>query len=149
MGRPVVDRPHGIGEYLSQDTTCGSLCVGATMEWARSKTIGGVTEVTLFTPIRQGLVTDEGQTYEQRLALALESVQRRVLDRIPTPINGMPTIHFARWLILRPGQYLQYSVIDPDPTKNPTLHSWLFFESNFDGQLKDYLREFAVFLEIG
>ena len=116
------------------------------MEWARSKTIGRVTEVTLFTPVRQGLIPGEGRTYEQRLASALESVQQRVLDRIPTPIGVMPTIHFARWLILRPGQYLQYSMVDPDPSKNPTLHSWLFFESNFDGELKDYLREFSVFL---
>jgi hypothetical protein len=105
-----------------------------------------MTEVTLFTPIRQGLIAGEGRTYEQRLAGALESVQQRVLDRIPTPIGVMPTIHFARWLILRPAQYLQYSAIDPDPKKNPTLHSWLFFESNFDGELKDYLREFSVFL---
>ena len=111
------------------------------MEWAKSKTVGRMTEVTLFTPIRQGFIPGEGRTYEQRLAGALESVQQRVLDGVPTPIGVMPTIHFARWLILRPAQYLQYSVVDPDAKKNPTLHSWLFFESNFDGELKDYLRE--------
>src|SRR5271163_2361991 len=114
------------------------------MEWARSKTLGGVTEVTLFTPIRPGLVPGEGRTYEQRLAGALDSVQQRVEAGIPTPIGLMPTIHFARWLILRPAQYLQYSNVDP--TANSTLHSWLFFTSNFDGELKDYLREFSVFL---
>ena len=114
------------------------------MEWARSKTLGGVTEVTLFTPIRQGLIPGEGRTYEQRLAGALDSVQQRVEANVPTPIGLMPTIHFARWLILRPAQYLQYSNVDP--ATNPTLHSWLFFESNFDGELKDYLREFSVFL---
>lgn len=114
------------------------------MEWARSKTVGRMTEVTLFTPIRQGLIPGEGRTYEQRLAAALDSVQQRVEARFPTPINVMPTIHFARWLILRPAQYLQYSNVDPKA--NPTLHSWLFFESNFDGELKDYLREFSVFL---
>lgn len=114
------------------------------MEWARSKTIGRVTEVTLFTPIRPGLIPGEGRTYEQRLAAALDSVQQRVLDRMPTPIGVMPTIHFARWLILRPAQYLQYS--GNDPASHPALRSWLFFESNFDGELKDYLREFSVFL---
>lgn len=114
------------------------------MEWARSKTVGRMTEVTLFTPIRQGLVPGEGRTYEQRLAAALDSVQQRVEARVPTPISVMPTIHFARWLILRPAQYLQYSGVDLKA--NPTLHSWLFFESNFDGELKDYLREFSVFL---
>ena len=113
------------------------------MEWARSTTLGGATEVTLLTPIMPGLVPGEKRTYEQRLASALESVQRRVLQRIPTPIGAMPTIHFARWLILRPAQYLHYSTIDP---ADPSLRSWLFFTSNFDGQLKDYLREFSVFL---
>ena len=116
------------------------------MEWARSKTVGRMTEVTLFTPIRPGLVPGEGRTYEQRLAAALDSVQQRVAAGVPTPIGVMPTIHFARWLILRPAQYLQYSAVDPDPAKNPSLRSWLFFESNFDGELKDYLREFSVFL---
>ena len=113
------------------------------MEWARSTTLGGATEVTLLTPIRPGLVPGEKRTYEQRLASALESVQRRVLQRVPTPIGAMPTIHFARWLILRPAQYLQYATVDP---RDPSLRSWLFFTSNFDGQLKDYLREFSVFL---
>jgi hypothetical protein len=114
------------------------------MEWARSTTIGRATEVTLFTPITPGLIPGEGRTYEQRLASALDSVQRRVLRHVPTPIGVMPTIHFARWLILRPGQYLQNSGLAPE--QNPTLRSWLFFESNFDGELKDYLREFSVFL---
>ncbi|MFO1081314.1 MAG: hypothetical protein U1E23_11910 [Reyranellaceae bacterium] len=114
------------------------------MEWARSKTIGRHTEVTLFTPIRPGLIPGERRTYEQRLAGALDSVQQRVMDRVPTPISVMPTIHFARWLILRPAQYLQNAEIDP--ASQPSLRSWLFFESNFDGELKDYLREFSVFL---
>lgn len=114
------------------------------MEWARSTTIGRATEVTLFTPITPGYVPGENRTYEQRLSSALESVQRRVLQRVPTPIGVMPTIHFARWLILRPGQYLQYSGVAPE--SSPTMRSWLFFESNFDGELKDYLREFSVFL---
>ena len=113
------------------------------MEWARSTTLGGATEVTLLTPIMPGLVPGETRTYEQRLAAGLESVQRRVAARVPTVIGAMPTIHFARWLILRPAQYLQNSRVDP---KDPSLRSWLLFTSNFDGQLKDYLREFSVFL---
>jgi hypothetical protein len=91
-----------------------------------------------------GLVPGERRTYEQRLFSALESVQRRLLQHLPTPISRAPTIHFARWLILRPGQYLQYSNIDPQ--QNDSVRSWLFFTSNFDGELKDYLREFSVFL---
>ena len=99
------------------------------MEWARSKTIGRVTEVTLFTPIRQGFVPGERRTYEQQLAMALQSVQQRVLDGIPTPINGMPTIHFARWLILRPGIKFEKMNVEP-PTPEGALSKPLIpFES--------------------
>jgi hypothetical protein len=114
--------------------------------------VGRVSEVTLLTPVRPGLVPGEGRTYEQRLASALDSVQRRVDRGIPTPIGVMPTIHFARWLILRPRQYLNYSGIDappdfpPLPPTHRTYRAWLFFTSNFDGEMKDYLREFSVFL---
>ncbi len=111
---------------------------------ARSRTIGRVSEVTLLTPVRPGRIAGEGRTYEQRLWGALESVQRRVERGIPTPIGQLPTIHFARWLILRPAQYLHYSEVEP-PARD-TCRSWLFFTSNFDGDIKDYLREFSVFL---
>lgn len=120
---------------------------------ARSKMVGRVSEVTLLTPVKPGRIEGEGRTYEQRLAGALDSVQRRVDRGIPTPIGQLPTIHFARWLILRPAQYLQYSHIDkPDdyvgkyPPPHRTYRSWLFFTANFDGEMKDYLREFSVFL---
>jgi hypothetical protein len=111
---------------------------------ARSKTIGCVSEVTLLTPVRPGRIAGEGRTYEQRLWGALESVQRRIERGIPTPIGQLPTIHFARWLILRPAQYLHYS--DVKSPARDTCRSWLFFTSNFDGDMKDYLREFSVFL---
>lgn len=120
---------------------------------ARSKMVGRVSEVTLLTPVKPGRIEGEGRTYEQRLAGALDSVQRRVDRGIPTPIGQLPTIHFARWLILRPAQYLQYSYIDaPDdyagryPPLPGTYRSWLLFTANFDGEMKDYLREFSVFL---
>jgi hypothetical protein len=159
------------------------------MPVAESRMIGGVSEVTLLTPIKPGLVKGQGQTYEQRLQRELDSVQRRVAQRIPTPIGVMPTIHFARWIILRPRQYLQYSDARPGeqelprgraaPAKaespreatgdrewgggtgaapsadglagaqaaaQPAYRSWLLFTSNFDGDMKSYLRDFAVFL---
>jgi hypothetical protein len=123
------------------------------MNRATNRVVGCVSEVTLLTPVKPGLVPGERRTYEQRLAGQLDSVQRRVERGIPTPIGVMPTIHYARWLILRPAQYLQYSRIAPTPDytgayppRDPTYRSWLFFTSNFDGEMKDYLREFAVFL---
>lgn len=114
------------------------------MEWAASKTLGRVTEVTLLTPIRPGLVPGEGRTYEQRLAAAVDSVQRRLEQGTPTPISKMPTIHFARWLILRPKQYLQYC--DQPPPDDAKCRSWLLFCASFDGDMKSYLREFSMFL---
>lgn len=127
--------------------------------WAQSKTLGGVTELTLFTPIRLGPIPGERRTYEERLRMELASVQRRVDRGLTTPINIIPTIHFARWLILRPEQYLQGACfptaappnLDPylpvgQQTHDYRFRSWLFFTSNFDGDLKDYLREFSNFL---
>jgi hypothetical protein len=168
------------------------------MQWAESKMIGGVSEVTLLTPIKPGPIDGQAQTYEERLSGELDSVQQRVEQRIPTPVGMLPTIHFARWIILRPRQYLQYSGKTPEepqllrgaatlpqrprggdgaPAKEETrreappktappsgeaasstgkqyrggsgpegYRSWLLFTSNFDGDMKAYLRDFAVFL---
>ena len=137
-------------------------------DWVDSKYVGGVGEVTLLTPIKKGLVPGELRTYEQRLHAELQSVQQRIEKGFPTPVARLPTIHFARWLLLRPAQYL-YSDKDqlycggkdgailywndgtaPNGKKVKvdldTLTSWLFFTSNFDGDMKTYLRDFSVVL---
>lgn len=75
-------------------------------DWVNSKYVGGVGEVTLLTPIKKGLVPGELRTYEQRLHAELLSVQQRIEKGFPTPVARLPTIHFARWLLLRPAQYL-------------------------------------------
>lgn len=111
--------------------------------WVTSKSVGGVSEVTLFTPIKKGLIPGELRTFEQRLEADLQLVQQRIDQGIPTPIGHLPTIHFARWLILRPTQYLYCDKVDVDLN---TLTSWLFFTSNFDGDMKTYLRDFSVVL---
>jgi hypothetical protein len=120
------------------------------LQWIDSKTVGGVSEVTLFTPIKQGLVPGELRTYEQRLCDALQSIQDRIDAGRPTPIGRIPAIHFARWLILRPEHYLHdpKQPCGPTPTQvdGRSPSSWLFFTSNFDGDTKTYLRDFAVFL---
>jgi hypothetical protein len=129
-------------------------------QWAQSKFVGGVTELILLTPITPGPIPGERRTYEERLRSELGSIQRRVERGLNTPISIIPTIHFAGWLILRPEQYLQGSVfprtapplLDPyTPADQPPTHdygfrTWLFFTSYFDGDMKDYLREFSNFL---
>ena len=135
-----------------------------TDQWVDSKTAGGVSEVTLFTPIKPGFIPGEARTYEERLWSVLASVQRRAVANTPTPIGLMPTIHYARWMVLRPGQYLQYSgyplhPVDAIDQRQPQANesrletngglpyghrSWLYFTSNFDGDMKTYLRDFSV-----
>ena len=112
--------------------------------WVDSKLVGGVSEVTLFTPIKQGTVPGESRTYEERLGDELASVQRRILAGRPTPIGRIASIHFARWVILVPGHYLHY---DPDGiVAGHAYRSWLLFTSNFDGDMKSYLNDFSAFL---
>jgi hypothetical protein len=112
--------------------------------WVDSKTVGGVSEVTLFTPIKRGCVPGETRTWEQRLNDVLNSVQRRIDAGLPTPIGRLCTIHFARWLILLPGHFLHY---DPDgKVPNHTYTSWLLFTSNFDGDMKTYLNDFSALI---
>jgi hypothetical protein len=138
--------------------------------WVQSKTVGGVSEVTLFNPIKNGLIPGELRTYEQRLQVELHRVQERIDQGIPTPVGRVPAIHFARWLILRPPQYLardterlfcggqEEQTQSRDDQKSSdsastdlqdklaNFTSWLFFTSNFDGDMKTYLRDFSVVL---
>src|SRR6185436_8570170 len=118
-------------------------------KWVDSKMVGGVSEITLLTPIKKGNVPNERRTFEQRLHDGLRSVQDRIEGGYPTPIGRIPTIHFARWLILRPDQYLFCDLPTLKQTnriESKDLTSWLLFTSNFDGDMKSYLREFAVLL---
>jgi hypothetical protein len=112
--------------------------------WIDSKTVGGVTEVTLLTPIKRGLIPGETRTYEQRLADHLNAIQRRIDENIANPIGRLAMIHFARWQILLPEHYLHY---DKDAmVEGHRYQSWLLFTSNFDGDVKVYLNEFSAFI---
>jgi hypothetical protein len=113
-------------------------------DWVAAKCVGGVSEVTLLTPIKRGTVPGEVRTYEQRLYDQLRTLQLRIDQGVQTPIGRIPTIHFARWLILAPGHYLFEDAAGRVPDHNYT--SWLFFTSNFDGDMETYLRDFATML---
>lgn len=75
-----------------------------------------VTELTAIAPIQPGGVD----------ALRLLFAGRRLAETIgqPSPIEQIESIHYARWVILDGG-------------------TRLLFTSNFDGNLEDYLAEFA------
>lgn len=114
-------------------------------KWVDSKTIGGVSELTLLTPIRQGIIPGETRSYEQRLNDELTDLCRRVAAGVPNPIMRISTIHFARWLIVVPAQYLSMDMTQGEIAKHP-YHSWLLFTSSFDGDLKTYLDDFSCIL---
>jgi hypothetical protein len=111
----------------------------------------------------------------------LSSLNDRANKGVPTPISAIATIHFARWFVIRPEQYLRYSSVpgisyevppderfpngDPSATnptlpqsvvadyepdyrpegapETPVLPTWLVFTSNYDGDLKAYIRMFS------
>lgn len=146
--------------------------------WATSIVRGKVTEVTILTPVKRGLIPGELRTYEERLRTLLASLNDRANNNVPTPISMIATIHFARWFLVRPEQYLRYSKVpglryenDGQPPNDPTasrptlphssladyepdyraagsgeptiLPTWLVFTSNYDGDLKAYIRMFS------
>jgi hypothetical protein len=108
----------------------------------RSKRVGKVTELTVATPIRPGCVEAnpltrqpaELRTYRQRLQNALQSLQQRIETGVPISPQGLGTIHFARWFIL-----------DDEPVREDRAGR-LVFTSNFDGDLKLYIRDFSTLI---
>jgi hypothetical protein len=81
------------------------------LNWTKSRTVGGATEITLLTPIIPGRIPGERRTYEERLRFVLSSLAQRVEAGIPTPLSQINTFHFARVAIIRPEQYLVNSDI--------------------------------------
>jgi len=150
--------------------------------WATSTVRSRVTEVTVLTPIKRGFIPGEYRTYEERLRSLLASLNERANNSVPTPISAIATIHFARWFIVRPEQYLRCSSVPgvryedaPSPPVDPTaspptlpcsfpadydpdyrpaeasadpvvLPTWLVFTSNYDGDLKAYIRMFSEWI---
>ena len=76
---------------------------------ARSRWAGGISELAVMTPIIPGRVPGERRTYEERLRAVLASLSERGEAGLPTPLSKIPTFHFARVLIIRPEHYLTHS----------------------------------------
>jgi hypothetical protein len=79
------------------------------LNWANSQTIGGVTEIAVLAPIKQGRIPLQRRTYEERLRLAIANLASRVKQGIPTDLDKVTTIHFGRMIVIRPEQFLVYS----------------------------------------
>jgi hypothetical protein len=81
------------------------------LNWANSKTIGGVSEIAVLAPIRRGRIPGERRTYEERLRFVIANLAGRVQQGIPNELDRIQTIHFGRMIIIRPEQYLVYSKV--------------------------------------
>lgn len=81
------------------------------LNWANSKSIGGVSEIAVMAPIRKGRIPGERRTFEERLRFVIANLSGRVQQGIPTELDKVPTIHFGRMIIIRPEQYLVYSKV--------------------------------------
>jgi hypothetical protein len=142
------------------------------LDWAASKTIGGVSEIAVLSPVKRGCVPGERRTYEERLAFAIDNLADRHRQGLPTELGRITSIHFGRMIIIRPEQYLLYSEIngvdyyppderpstvdgriprpideqEPQKADSPKLRSFLLTLVEFDGDLKIYMRDVAEFL---
>jgi hypothetical protein len=145
------------------------------LNWAMSKTVGGVTEIAVLAPVKKGTVPMERRTYEERLVGVIDNLADRHRRGLPTELTRIPAIHFGRLILIRPEQYLLHSNLgdvqyesDPDRT-TPTagggvpspiddyaaedrmmprgeLRTFLLTLVEFDGDLKVYMRDIAKFL---
>lgn len=82
---------------------------GKSLNWATSKTIGGVSEIAVLAPVRKGCPPQESRTYEQRLCEVIDNLMQRHQKGLPTELSRVPSIHFGRLILIRPEQYLLYS----------------------------------------
>jgi hypothetical protein len=143
------------------------------LQWADSKTIGGISEIAVLAPIRRGCPPGERRSYEECVASAIQNLADRHQQGLPTELGRIPAIHFGRMIIIRPEQYLLYSdlsginyyadtdrtnggggripkpiddYLEPSNKPPPELRSFLLTLVEFDGDLKTYMRDIAEFL---
>lgn len=102
---------------------------GGRLNWAVSKTIGGVSEIAVLSPIKKGCVPNERRTYEERLRSMIDGLAERHRQGSLIDLNRIPAIHFGRLMILRPEQYLVGSNVkdveyfDPPPPAATTIQA--------------------------
>lgn len=140
------------------------------LNWAISKTAGGVTEIAVLSPVKKGVVPMERRTYEERLVAVIDNLADRHRRGLPTELTRIPVIHFGRMIVIRPEQYLLHSRLSevlyetdsdnsgcvPKPIDDYVaqdgvapkgeLRTFLLTLVEFDGDLKVYMRDIAKFL---
>ena len=144
------------------------------LNWAASKSLGGVTEIAVLTPVKKGAVPLERRSYEERLVAVIDNLADRHRRGLPTELAKIPVIHFGRMIIIRPEQYLLHSNVPgvqyyPDSNREMQpgarvprpiddymagdgmkqageLRTFLLTLVEFDGDLKVYMRDIAKIL---
>src|SRR5258705_3779745 len=94
------------------------------LNWAISKTVGGLTEIAVLSPVRKGVVPMERRTYEERLVAVIDNLADRHRRGLPTELTRIPVIHFGRLIVIRPEQYLLHSQLSEvlyDPDSDRTM----------------------------
>jgi hypothetical protein len=108
------------------------------LQWATSRTVGKVSELTVMAPVRRGCVPGERRTYEERLRATIADLARRHEQGLPTELDRVSSIHFGRMMVIRPEQYLAYSnlseICPPHEGKLPTTLARV----RIDEQIDDY-----------
>ena len=87
---------------------------------------GRSTAATLFMPIRRG----------RTIWLRLLFLVARHVGLVTAPMRRLSTIHFLQWTVLR-------AVPDASGGTRRLARPWLWFESNFDDDLNQYIDAFA------
>jgi len=111
-----ADRRHArlslvaLGDSLARKSR-GALLDRPKLAWASSKMIGRTSEIAVLTPIRQGCVPGERRTYEERARALIDNLQGQHERGMPTILSTIPSIHFGRIILIRPEQYLLYSIV--------------------------------------
>ncbi len=123
--------------------------------WARSLFVNGVSEFLLLSPIKLGRIPGERRTYLQRVEDTLTLLASRAEAGLPTPLTTIPTIHFARWALIRPEQLGREQNVAAAKSKSKKStpqgvadaveqHTWLLTAVVFDGEARVYSRELAA-----
>ncbi len=87
---------------------------------------GRSTAATLFMPVRSG----------RRMWLRVLFFVSRHVGAVTAPMRRLATIHFLHWTVLD-------AVPDANGRRQPLKRPWLWFESNFDQNLNQYIDAFA------
>lgn len=123
--------------------------------WARSLYVSGVSEFLLLSPVRLGRIPGERRTYLQRLEDTITALASRSEVGLPTALTTIPTIHFARWALIRPEQLARAQISEAAKSKKKSAqkaaaepkeeqHTWLLTAVVFDGEASVYSRELAA-----